>query len=186
MVRFQAAATEDLPAILALQQANLPQNISAEEALAQGFLTVEHELPLLAEMNEACAHTIGKDGEELAGYALSMTRDFSSRIPILLPLFELIDQLDWEGRSVAEIPYILMGQVCVAKGYRGQGVFKGLYEEMQRRMGRDHAYELIITEISTRNTRSLRAHQKVGFIDMHQYQAPNGEQWVVVGLPCLR
>ena len=184
MIRYLAATSADLPAILQLQQANLPQHITAHEALEQGFLTVEHDLGLLGEMNQACAHTIAKQGETLAGYALSMTRNFGDRIPVLRPLFELIDQLEWRGRSVQGIPYILMGQVCVAKDYRGQGVFAGLYQCMQERMASD--YELIITEISTRNTRSQRAHQKVGFVDMHRYQAPDGENWVVVGLPCRK
>lgn len=182
MLQYLAAKDADLPAILHLQQENLPKSISRQEAIEQGFLTVEHDLPLLRDMNDACAHTIAKDDEKLAGYALSMTRSFDERIPILKPLFELIDQLHWQGRSVQQIPYILMGQVCVAKDFRGKGVFSGLYREMQKRMAAD--FELIITEISTRNTRSIRAHQKVGFVDMHQYKAPDGEEWVVVGLPC--
>lgn len=182
MLAYLAATEADLPAILRLQQENLPNNISKQEAIEQGFLTVEHDLPLLRDMNKACAHTIAKDEVALAGYALSMTRSFDERIPILKPLFALVDQLSWQGRTVRDIPYILMGQVCVAKDYRGQGVFSGLYREMQRRMSKD--FELIITEISTRNTRSIRAHQKVGFVHMHEYQAPDGEEWVVVGLAC--
>ena len=182
MLQYLAATDDDLPALLRLQQENLPKSISKQEAIEQGFLTVEHDLPLLRDMNNACAHTIAKDHDKLAGYALSMTRSFDERIPILKPLFALVDQLQWEGRVVKDIPYILMGQVCVAKDFRGQGVFSGLYREMQKRMSKD--FELIITEISTRNTRSIRAHQKVGFVDMHQYKAPDGEEWVVVGLPC--
>lgn len=182
MLQYLAAQNEDLPAILDLQRVNLPQQISAQEAQEQGFLTVQHDLALLQEMNDACAHTIAKDGSQLAGYALSMTRAFGDRIPILKPLFDLLDQLSWKGQALTEIPYLLMGQVCVAKAYRGQGVFAGLYRAMQERMTSD--FQIIVTEISTRNTRSLRAHAKVGFINIHQYQAPDGEEWVVVGLPC--
>ncbi len=182
MIQYCAATESDLPKIQRLQQANLPQAISATEALEQGFLTVEHDLPLLRDMNNVCAHTIAKAEDELAGYALSMTREFGDRIPILVPLFELIDTLNWEGKAVSDVPYILMGQVCVAKSHRGQGVFTGLYRHMQTRMATN--FEVIITEISARNTRSIRAHQKVGFVDMHRYQAPDGENWVVVGLAC--
>ena len=78
--------------------------------------------------------------------------------------------------------YILMGQVCVAKDYRGQGVFEGLYRKMQERMA--PYFDLIVTEISERNARSLRAHEKVGFVEMTRFQAPDGERWVVVGLDC--
>ena len=176
-----ATTTEDLQAILALQQLNLPKNISAQEALEQGFLTVEHSLDILAEMNHPYGHSIAKANSQLAGYALVMERHFENQIPILQPFFARLDQLQWEGQPLVDGSYILMGQVCVAKSFRGQGVFAGLYRDMQQRMA--PYFQLIVTEISSRNTRSLRAHAKVGFEIIHEYSAPDGEEWIVVVLP---
>jgi len=182
MITYQGAQTEqDLKAILALQQANLPANISAQEAKEQGFLTVEHTLEVLSAMNIPYGHTIAKDREAIAGYALTMTDEFRNDIPILKPFFERVDKIDWKGIKIKHIPYVLMGQVCVAKAYRGQGVFVGLYQKMQERM--TPHFELIVTEISARNARSLRAHEKAGFVEMQHYTAPDGERWVIVGLP---
>lgn len=182
MVLFQAAQSEqELADILALQSVNLAGNISEEEALEQGFLTIEHDLELLREMNNPYGHTIAKDGDTLAGFALTMTPDFRHRLPILVSLFELLDSRIWNGQVLGDISYVLMGQVCVAKAYRGQGVFVGLYRNMQQRMA--PFFELIVTEISARNTRSLRAHAKVGFVEIHRYTAPDGKPWVVVLLP---
>ncbi|PSR14989.1 MAG: GNAT family N-acetyltransferase [Bacteroidetes bacterium] len=184
-IQYRGAQTaQEIQAILALQQANLARNISPAEVLEQGFVTVEHDLDLLAEMNHPYGHTIAKADAEVAGYVLTMTPAFRERIPVLEPMFALFEQLTWQGRSVADINYVVMGQVCVAKAFRGQGVFAGLYHSMQERMA-PH-FELIITEISARNPRSLRAHAKVGFTEMHHFQSPDGEQWVVVGLETRR
>ncbi len=184
MVTFgPARTTADLQAILDLQQLNLPKNISTQEALEQGFLTVEHDLDTLAAMNDPYGHAIGKEGEQLAGYALAMTRDYEDRITILAHFFALLDTLHWQGQSLQNIDYILMGQVCVAKEFRGQGVFGGLYRDLQVRMAPHFA--VIVTEISERNTRSLRAHEKVGFEVIHEYRADDGEGWIVVALPTL-
>jgi hypothetical protein len=183
MIDYTFAKTEeDLAGILALQVANLPGSITHEEALEQGFLTVVHTLDLLRDMNSPYPHTIAKEGDQVIGFALSMTEEVKERIPVLVPFLERIHQMEWEGQSVTNFRYILMGQVCVAKNHRGQGVFEGLYRKMQERMA-PH-FDLILTEISDRNTRSLRAHEKVGCVEIIRYQAPDGERWVVVGLDC--
>ena len=174
---------KDLHAILALQQQNLPRNINNAEVKTQGFVTVEHDIDLLREMNNAYPHTIARDGEYLAGYALVMLPQFRHRIPVLVPLFERFEQLTWHGRPVESTQWFLMGQVCVNKAYRGQGVFAAMYRDQQQRLAKD--YELILTEISARNHRSLRAHEKVGFEVLEHYKA-DGETWVVVGLETLR
>jgi GNAT superfamily N-acetyltransferase len=183
MIDYTFAKTEeDLKSILVLQTINLPGSISAEEALEQGFVTVVHDLDLLREMNSPYPHTIAKESDQVIGYTLSMTVNFTARIPVLIPFMERLQQMEWAGHSVTDVQYVLMGQVCVARDYRGQGVFKGLYRKMQEQMA-PH-FELIITEISERNPRSLWAHKKVGFVEMTRYQAPDGERWVVVGIDC--
>ena len=215
-IEYRQATEHDLPLILKLQQENLPKNISQEEAVKQGFVTVEHDLSLLREMNTPYGHTVaiaksqpqkasspefscGNDNEagyghgtattnsnkkqkpnsdscELVGYALTMTKEFRHRLPILIPMFDFIDKITFpdgnnnnggNSRLLRDESYVVMGQVCVSKSYRGQGVFKGLYDEMKRRLA-PH-FTTIITEISTKNTRSLRAHEKVGFIELDRY-----------------
>lgn len=183
MVYFDhAQSVADLQAILALQRENLPGNINEQEALEQGFLTVVHELDVLRDMNTPYGHTVARDEDQIIGYALTMTEAFKARIPVLVPFFDRIQQLAWGNQPITNFRYVLMGQVCVAKPYRGQGVFHGLYRKMQERMA-PH-FDLILTEISERNTRSLRAHEKVGFQEISRFVAPDGERWVIVGLEC--
>lgn len=72
-------------------------------------------------MNDACPHTLAMDGEQVVGYALTMLESFRNEIPILTPMFETADRL------LPTKNYLAMGQICIDKPYRGQGLFKGLY-----------------------------------------------------------
>lgn len=179
MVTYQlAATTKDLQGILDLQAKNLPKNISTEEAQSQGFVTVHHHMELLQRMNDKAASIIAKVDEQVVGYNLAMTRDFAQDIPVLVPMFEILDGLEMNGQSMSEVNYIVCGQVCVDKAYRGKGIFSGMYEFYQKSYA--DQYQVIMTEIATRNTRSLRAHEKVGFNIIHSYVAEGGESWEIV------
>ena len=179
MITYGISNTEDeLKGILDLQQFNLPQNISNEELESQGFVTVKHDLDLLTKMNYSYQHIIAKEGENVLGYALVMLRKWKDDIPVLVEMFDQIDSIDFDGRKLGAAKYFIMGQVCVAKSQRGQGVFAGLYTEMKKRMHTDFDY--VITEIASRNYRSLRAHEKVSFEVIKTYQIGDGEEWVLV------
>ncbi|PHN04761.1 GNAT family N-acetyltransferase [Flavilitoribacter nigricans] len=169
---------EDIHQILGLQRVNLPTSISNEELEDQGFVTVRHTVELLSDMNAAEPQIIAKDGDQVVGYALVMLPAFAERVPVLVPMFELLDSLSFKDRILADCNYYVIGQVCVAKSHRGQGVFDGLYVQHHKQMsGR---YDFVITEIATRNRRSLRAHARVGFKTIHQFTAPDGEAWDIV------
>ena len=74
-----------------------------------------------------------------------------------------------------------MGQVCVDKNVRKQGVFSKLYAHLIEATKTDFDY--IITEISSKNQPSLKAHAALGFKLVHQHKSPLGEEWNVVILP---
>ena len=183
MVQYGIATSdEDLRQILALQHKNLPVNISEEEAQTQGFVTVHHEFDLLKRMNEPYPHIVAKHGERVVGYTLVMLRSFQNDIPVLVPMFKEIDAIVHEGQLLGTCKYFIMGQVCIDKDYRGQGIFTGLYREMQRRM--NPYFDYIITEVDKSNTRSMRAHEKVGFKNVHEYRS--GKDWAILLLPTMQ
>ncbi|WP_052085231.1 hypothetical protein [Cellulophaga sp. E6(2014)] len=101
-ITYSSSKTEkELVQIVRLQQENLYRNVSNEEKLAEGFLTVEHTLQLLDQMGKVCSHTIAKDDQgNLAGYALSMHPSFKDEIEVLKPLFEVLDPFDSSRRKI--------------------------------------------------------------------------------------
>ncbi|MGB5700734.1 GNAT family N-acetyltransferase, partial [Muriicola sp.] len=118
---------EELAEILALQEQNLATNLTEKEIEKEGFVTVSHTLDLLSKMNAICPHIIAKDKGRVIGYALCMHPDFSREIPVLLSMFEQIGEV-----VPTEQSYLVMGQVCIDKAYRGKGIFRGLYKTMKR------------------------------------------------------
>lgn len=179
MIKFGIATTpQDLQSILDLQKVNLPAHISAEEAISQGFLTVDHDFDLLEKMNTPFPHIIAKVDNEVVGYTLVMLRKWKNVFAVLVSMFDEINKIEYENVLLQDASYFVMGQVCVAKDYRGKGVFAGLYQEMKTRMKNDFDY--IITEVATRNTRSMNAHSKVGFKSIKIYTAENGEEWAIL------
>jgi L-amino acid N-acyltransferase YncA len=107
-----------------------------------------------------------------------MHPDFGAKVPVLVPMFELLNTLRFKKKSILNLAYFVIGQICVDKSVRGQGVFSALYVEVSRRFS--EKYDVVITEIATRNTRSIRAHEKVGFETIHIFTAPDGEEWAIV------
>ena len=180
MVRFVTTKTEgELRQIIALQQRNLPEHLSEEDIRQEGFVTVRHDLDILRNMHEAYPHAIAKEGDKVIGYALVMTKAFRAHIPVLVPMFAQIDQIIHQGKPLKETLYFVMGQVCIDKDYRGKGIFQGMYHTLKEQMSTDFA--LVVTEVAQRNTRSLRAHEKVGFAILKEYIAEDGEDWVIIG-----
>ena len=171
------ADDDDIRQVLALQQANLSVQVSAEIAASQGFVTVQHDFDLLKKMNEAIPQVIAKADDKVVGYALVMLPSFQELIPVLKPMFLLFANLDFNGKKVAEYQYYVMGQICVAEGYRGAGIFDGLYQ-LHRTLFRSQ-FDFVATEIASRNTRSIRAHQRVGFQTIHKFQDET-DHWEIV------
>lgn len=182
-VTITTVSTDDeVREIGALQASNLPVALTPEAMVTQGFVTVCHDLEVLARMNRQAPAIIAKAGGHVVGYALVMPREFAPFVPVLRPLFETLDALTWQGTPLAgNARWFVMGQVCIGDGYRGIGIFDALYRAMAETY-RDR-YDFTITEVAARNTRSLRAHARVGFQTIHVYQdATIGEEWHVVAL----
>ena len=168
----------ELEQILELQAQNLKLFVRPEIARTQGFLTAEHTLESLEQMHALAPSVVVHAGADLAGYALTMHSEARRCVPLLEPMFQMLDTLTWRGIVLASARYYVSGQVCVAEPYRGQGVFDALYAG--QRASYAAQFEFLITQIATRNTRSLRAHERVGFEPIHRYRDAS-DDWLIVG-----
>ena len=180
MVTIEIAQSEDdIQGIKSLNVKNLPGAISIEEKLSQGFVTCPYTVEDLTEMNSPHPHIVAKDhNSNVVGYCLIMLNRHSEIMPVLLLMFELISEFDVQGEAISNITYFTMGQMCVDKAHRSSGVFHRMYDYLRERM--QASYDIVVTEISALNKRSLRAHEKQGFKVLQQYEAPDGHPWVVV------
>jgi len=179
MISYTTSKTDkDLLQILALQKSNLPASLSSEQIASQGFVTVSHSLDDLRKMNDIEQHIIARDDVQVVAYLLAMTPLSKADIPVLVPMFDMFDHIIFGDRKISEQRYIVVGQVCVADGYRGRGILDSCYTAYKTHF--EGKYDFAITEISKRNPRSLNAHKRIGFDTIHEYTAPDGETWCIV------
>ena len=173
-----ASSTDDLQQILELQRKNLRQRVSEADMKTQGFVTLHHDLNALQQMHDLAPSVIIRDQDHVVAYALTMLPECRQLTPDLESMFALLDQLYWNRRPLNDYRFYVMGQVCIAKDYRGQGLFDELFRYHKKIY--QSQFDLFITEIATRNVRSMRAHERVGFKTIHVHR-DELDEWAVVG-----
>lgn len=171
------SSEKEIKGIKALQEENLRTNITDEEALSQGFLTASYTMDYLREMNAVAPTVIAKDGDVIAGYAMVATQPVRNGHDLIDDLFNTIDRTAYQGKLLGETNYVVVGQLCVAKAYRGLGLVQQLYGHFRDCYA--DQFEYLVTDVAQANTRSLRTHLKRGFqvIDTLTY---GGIGWDIV------
>lgn len=170
---------DDLRGILTLQEQNLRRLIPESVATEQGFVTLQYTLDQMRHMHQAGPSVIAKDGDTVVGYVIATLPETRQFVPELGNLFDQIDVINYEGRPLSTYAYYVVGQVCVASGYRGQALLDRMYAH-HRSLYSDR-FQLFVTDISALNTRSLRVHERIGFQALQRFYEPTaGEDWIVV------
>ena len=168
---------DELVQIHKLNQKNLKQNLTLAEQKEQGFITWLYSIELLEKMHELAPSVVVKDGDVVAGYALTTLKESASFHPDFHAMFEKLASVQYRGKPLYSYSLYCMGQLCVAKEYRGKGIVEMLYQKHKELYSTE--YDFILTEISTRNYRSIKAHEKVGFRSIHRY-TDEMDEWDVV------
>lgn len=179
MINYTTATnSKDLEGILALQKANLAKGLTPEEIQSQGFVTVDHSYEQLKKLNDIENHIIARDNDKIAGYVLAMTQQSKSAIPVLLPMFKLFEKILYKNKKISDYNYLVVGQVCIDKEYRGKGIFDKCYYAYKKHF--DSKYDFAITEIANTNLRSLIAHKRIGFKEIYSYPTVENTEWIVL------
>jgi hypothetical protein len=181
MIELTLARTDaHLEGILDLQRRNHVEEVAADVQATDGFVFVRHTLPLLRRMAAASPQAIALHDGRVVGYCLSLVPAMQAEVPVLAPMFAQFERMRFEGRPLRDCRYVVGGQVCVDRGFRGQGLLARLYRQVGDAMA--GACELCVTEIATRTAVSVRAHEKMGFEAIGTY-CDGREDWVIVAWP---
>lgn len=167
----------DLKMILEIQSKNLARDLDPEEKEREGFVTVKHTFSILEKMNTLCPHVVILKEGRVVGYALSMLPQFRHEVPELAFMFDRIDQISYGGSLLGSQNYIVMGQICIDKSCRGQGLFSRLYHAFHLFNG---SFSYCVTEVAAENVRSMHAHKKVGFTTIDKHPDKDGKEWSIV------
>jgi GNAT superfamily N-acetyltransferase len=173
----EVSINDELLQIHELNRQNLKGNIPQQEQEEQGFVTWLYPITLLQQVHEIAPGIIEKDNDRVVGYALVTPVEAAGFHPDLQTMIDNLDIINYKNKPLSSYSYYVMGQVCIDKEYRGRGIFDMLFQK-HKELYSDR-YEVLVTEISTTNYRSQKAHEKVGFKTIHTY-CDELDEWNVV------
>jgi GNAT superfamily N-acetyltransferase len=177
-IAFHIASTDEhFEQILRLQRHNLITEISEEQQTQQGFVFAVHTVELLKRMAAHLPQSIAVSDGRVVGYNLAMPLSLKTEIPSLAPMFDEFERSKYKRKPLSTYRFMVGGQVCVDKDFRGHGLLSRLYHETRNRL--PPGYQLCVTEVAERNDVSLRAHLKMGFETIGTY-CDGKELWHVV------
>jgi hypothetical protein len=167
----------DLEGIRLLQQQNLKHLLPREEALREGFTTAVYTLEFLQEMHWVHPSVVARSDGRVVGYALVTFPELRHGHPLLEDLFGKLDAVRFRGGLLRDASYVVVGQLCVGKGYRGRGLVQAMYGFF--REGLWDRFEYCACDVDRENPRSLKAHIRTGFevVDTLEY---GGALWDVM------
>ena len=178
MVRIKLVSEfSELEGIKFLQDQNLKKNLSNDDAEIEGFVTAEYSIVFLQSLHEKSPSIIAKDEDLVVGYALVALKSIRDQHELLADLFKSIDKIEYKGQLLKNSNYVVVGQFCVAKNYRGLGLVQQMYQHFKTSLS--GKFEYCLTDIANNNPRSLKAHLKTGFqvVDTLHY---GGTDWDIV------
>lgn len=174
----QVTNVEELVRVNELNRQNLKPNLSKQEQEEQGFVTWLYPVSLLQQVHTIAPSVIVKDDDKVVGYALVTPLEAGHFHPDLKTMMSYLETIHYNNRPLSSYTYYIMGQVCIDKAYRGKGIFRMLFQKHKELYS--GKYELLVTEISTANSRSQKAHEKMGFTTIYNYKDELDEWNVVV------
>lgn len=168
---------EELLQILVVQAQNHASQLAAETQGQKGFVTVRHSYEQLQQLQAKAPQVIATAKGEVVAYALVMLQECKDLIPVLVPMFQTFDQVSYKEKPLSALNYYVMGQICVRDDFKRQGLFGQLYQKHKEVYAPQFDY--CVTEVSSSNIPSLRAHEKVGFKTIHTFRDAT-DQWHIM------
>ena len=177
MIIKRVSAREEILGIKKLQTENLKTRLDLDEIEKEGFVTAEYTIEFLELMHGIEPSIIAKEDDNVVGYALVATRSIIGQHTLLDDLFHQIDKHSFNNVKLKDTDYVVVGQLCVGKSHRGQGLVQKMHAFYKDELSGKYAY--CLTDVDEKNPRSVKAHLKSGFtiLDTLTY---DGSKWYIV------
>ncbi len=178
-VLVRLASPSDFADILALQEENYVDNVPPDKR-GDGFVSTRFSLELMRELEAPNRFYVARDEErgELAGYVFAGSWAFCARWPVFEVAIARFP-IQWHGERIGLEATFQYGPVCVAHGFRGQGVLQLLFQAVKE--GIQNEFAVGTTWINAANGRSMKAHvQKLGMVPLDEWEW-HGKRFVMLG-----
>lgn len=156
---------QELIEIRELQIKNLKKNLTQEQIETEGFVTFDYPLDFLKKMHSLSPSIIAKYNNKVIGYAIVATREALQDNVSLADFERTVNQIVYQNDILVERNYVVVGQLCVEKEFRGMGVTGKMYHYFRQCLSNE--FDCAITDVAQNNPISQKAHIKYGFKVIH-------------------
>lgn len=182
-ITIDTLAATDLAGILALQEANLRDNLD-EQQQREGYLSIGFTGDQFQAFHDDLAVVIARDEGQVIAYCCVSSAAFNAQFPILDQIIAQLPGYRVPGNTGAPAlaSACIWGPACIDKVYRGTGVLDKLFDRAAT-LARQAGYGFCFSFVSRGNPRSLTAHLKLPFREVGAV-THNGNEFAVIGC-CL-
>lgn len=174
-MHYRNAKLEDIPLVAALQEKYHVSTISDEDR-PDGFVTTlftDEQFARLIEEEDGLA--IAADGERIVAYAMAASWQYWSQWPLFQYMIADLPNTVYLGQRLSTENSYQYGPICIHRDYRGTKVLPNLFEFSLRQMA--PRYPILITFINRVNTRSYKAHKKLGLEVIKTFEFNNNQYY---------
>lgn len=175
---YRIADVSDLPQVEYLQKKYHISTIK-EEDKKDGFVTTlfnKEQFKELIEKEDGLL--VAEDNGKIVAYAMVASWNYWSQWPLFKYMIDDLKNTVYLDKTLDTQNSFQYGPVCILKEYRSKGILRDLFE-FQRKHYKDR-YPILITFINQINTRSKRAHEKLG-LDIIKTFDFNGNHYYELG-----
>ncbi|KAJ3276893.1 hypothetical protein HDV01_002948 [Terramyces sp. JEL0728] len=151
------AEERHLSQILHLSKINNKNNLTPEQQ-SEGFTTAEYTLEFIQKLHSETPAVVSLHNDQVVGYVIAVPKHLAAHHPLLEDMVNQIDQNKY--KDFKNMDYIVVGQLCVAKEFRGMGLVPKMYTHLKNEYQKSNC---AVTDIDQRNIRSKKAHLKSGW-----------------------
>ncbi|MET3537725.1 GNAT family N-acetyltransferase [Chryseobacterium limigenitum] len=161
------AEPKDYSAIIELQNANTPDQLTEEEK-KQGFVVSSMTEETLDDINKNLGVLVAIEDGKLAGFVCLATTNPLPGHPVVKAMYESFPQQIFNDRKLPEYRVFIYGPVLVNSNWRGKGILKKLFSAVKDFTKKN--YDLGAAFINDKNPHSLSAHvEGLGMVPLNPF-----------------
>lgn len=174
---IRKAQKHDYPAIIQLQNANTPDQLTDEEK-EQGFVVSSMTEETLHAINENLGVLVAIENDLLAGFVCLATTNPLPDHPIVKAMFNTFPEQKFNHISLTDYRVFIYGPVLINAKFRGKGILKSLFNAVIEYTKED--FDIGIAFINDKNTHSLAVHTEgLGMTCLQPFEAGNEKFQIV-------
>ncbi len=152
------ALATDIDGILALQRANLKNNLSESEQEQWGFLSVPSQESDFERYRREAVLVVAIQGGRVVGFENTMTIPHALQTPLFVTEVDAYKRIPYNGTTIFRLNPCIIGQLAVDREFRGHGVAVDLHNAViERSRGR---FGVLVSVVESTNARSLAFHER--------------------------